>query len=70
MEKVEVHRPPNASQGGEPGDLGTPRSPAFSSKKNASLKTLSDSLPTPTQLQCAADDFVYVRGLLRLGFCI
>lgn len=53
-----------------------PASPAMSNKKNASLQSISDTQPSETQLDYAADDFVYVRmareppsrNLLQLTF--
>lgn len=59
MEKVEVHRKPDVLEGNDQ-PPSSPRSSAFRSPKNASLKTLSDSLPTQTQLQYAVEDYVYV----------
>lgn len=51
MDKVQVDRPQDESL----------TISAVSSKNSASMKTISDSLPTPTQFAAATGDFVYVR---------
>lgn len=60
MEKVQVHRPIGKELSEKDDDIFA--RPIFQKKKNASLKSLTDSLPTATQRQFAADDIVYVRS--------